>query len=333
MIKRRNLDPSLVGWLMNTLGLGPGIGDVHHVAGADTAYYSWLRDDLKVDPAHIHYSVAAGEDALTASRNDVLLVHPDTYTVTASLTWDKHMTHLVGLGGPLSRGAMGNGCLMNCETTGVGQLIDVQGHNCQFHNINLRNDYASANNLSALKLSTGRNFFGKNLHLVGQCAATQVATAAACALWFYSSGSARPWGAKFQDCKIGDAGEIVRTAGGPIYFSGTTAYTLKDVEFENCRIVGWAETVTCPAVTFAANYCADRYILFKDTLFFNYWTNNEDSCNQVFSNSCGTTLYIVLMNSTAVGYDAWDDSGFDRTYGAMPVTAANCGIGTQIANA
>jgi len=331
--KGRGLDPAVLGWLMGTLGVGPGIGEVHFLAGIDTVYESWLRDDMRVNPSLIHHTLAAGEDALTAGRNDVLLVYPDTYTVTASLTWDKAMTHMVGMGGPLSRGAMGVGCLFNLETTSINQVIDVQGHNVQFHNFQVRNDYAHGDNLCGLKLSTGRNFFGKNLHIVGECATTQINEDDNCALWLYSTGSARPWGAKFVDCKIGDAGEVVRTKGGPIYFSGTTGSTLKDVEFENCRIVGWSETAANPLVTLAASYCIDRYLLFKDCLFYNYSVNNVNNLNEVFQDNCGTTHHICLMNCLAVGVDAWTDASLDYVFGAMPVEAANCGIGTKIPNA
>ena len=45
----RGLDPAVLGWLMGTLGVGPGIGEVHFLAGVDTVYYSWLRDDMRVD--------------------------------------------------------------------------------------------------------------------------------------------------------------------------------------------------------------------------------------------------------------------------------------------
>jgi len=330
MIKKRNLDPSLIQWIMTTTGLGPGVGEIRYLvpASSSTSQYRTQLQSMGVEDEDMYDDFVKAENALTGYRNDSLLVFPGTYTVTASTAWDKPNTHIIGLGGPLSQGAMGTSALINCETTAVASVVDVQGSNCQFHNIQMRNVAANAGNLCALKLSLGVNFYSKNSHYNGQGAATQVATAGACAVWLYTATAGKPWGARFDDCKIGDAGEVVRTAGPIIYFSGTAAGTAKYIDFRDCVIEGWSQTAANPAVHFAANYCADRWIRFKNSLFFNYYVNNVANLTQVFDNDCGTTLKVILQNSSQTGWAAWNSDGLQYIYTDVAAAGATGGLMT-----
>jgi len=324
-----NLSNSIRNWVMATTGLGPGVGDIHYLVANDSAYYAWLRDDLHQSDSKIHHSFADGEDALTASRNDCLLVYPGTYTVTAQTVWDKNLTHLIGMAGPRSRGAMG-GTLINCVTTTVANVVELEGNNCQFHNVQLRNVAANAGNLAALKLTDGVNFYAKGCHFSGQGAATQVATAGNCAVWFYTDSGGKPWGATFVDCKIGDAGEVVRTAGSPLFFSGGSALTPKYIEFHNCVIEGWTQTASVATVDLSANYCIDRYLLFKDTLFYNYYVNNAGTATEVFDNGCGTTFNALLFNCMQQGHAAWNTTGLNYFYGNSATPSATGGLATAL---
>ena len=66
MIRKRNLDPSLVNWIMNETGLGPGIGEIHYVAAATSAYHDRLHNEMNVPAENIHTTIAAG----TAAHNN-----------------------------------------------------------------------------------------------------------------------------------------------------------------------------------------------------------------------------------------------------------------------
>src|SRR3989304_10385005 len=103
MIKLGNLSASLRIWLMSTLQLGPGIGDVFYLVVSGSAYHVWLLNQ-RISGDHIFTTLAAAYAAMTNRRNDVLLVYPGTYTVTASLTWANDFCHMIGLGGPNQRG-------------------------------------------------------------------------------------------------------------------------------------------------------------------------------------------------------------------------------------
>lgn len=324
ILRRNDLDRALY-WLGNTLGLPPGMGDVFFVAPADSAYNTWFKK-MGVDNHHLLTTPALAYAATTAARNDIVAVAPGTYAVTANLAWAKDNTHLVGLAGPNSRGGMGTGVCINTSTAAVDSVIEVTGDNVQFHNVQTRNVGAANTNLSSLKLSTGVNFYAEGCHFSAQGAATQVDTATACALWFYTATAGKPWGARFKNCKIGDAGELVRTAGPVVYFSGGAAGTAKYIEFIDCVIEGWCETAGIPAVEFAANYCIDRYVLFKNTLFFNYYVNNAANLTEVFKNGCGTTFSCLLFNCMYKGYAACNTTGLNYFWGDAALPAATGGL-------
>lgn len=314
---------------------GPGCGEIFYLVGtkADSdIYYKHLKNN-GMDDSKIFATLATAYTACTSGRGDVIVAMPATYTVTASLTWDKDNTHLVGAGGPLSRGAMSGttgDVLFNSTTITVASIIDVTADHVQFHNIQLRNAGANASCLTALKLSAGRSFYAEGCQFVGHAAATQVATAATSSLWFYSASTLRPWGAYFKDCKIGDAGEVVRTAGSVIYFSGTTAYTPKYITFDHCVIEGWCQTASVATVDFSANYCIDRYVLFDNCLFYNYYVNNAGTATEVFDNGCGTTFNVLLKDCMQQGHAAWNTTGLNYFYGNSAAAGATGGLATAL---
>ncbi len=82
MIKKRNLDPSLIQWIMATSGFGPMVGDIRYVA-PDVSSTSQFRSqlyDMGVDDVETSIETALGKT--TSYRNDVVLVAPGTYAET-----------------------------------------------------------------------------------------------------------------------------------------------------------------------------------------------------------------------------------------------------------
>jgi len=314
MIKKRNLDPSLVQWIMTQTGLGPGIGEIFWVA-PDRSATSQFRTQLENQGiTDIDTTIAAAEDRCVAYRNDIVMVFPGTYTVTESLTWDKANTHLIGIGA-LNRGGMGSTVYVNNATADVEQVIKVDGHNCQFHNMYLRNAGADAQCYTALKVHKGENFYAENCQFVGHAAATQVDTAATSSLWFFIDATGKPWGANFKNCRIGSASETIRTAGAVIYISGSAALAPKYITFTDCTIESYSDTAACEAVHIAASNSSDRYMLFKDCLFYNFSVNHATSMTEVFVDDSGSTHEVLLMGSTcAMGYTSWDNGGIGYIY-------------------
>jgi len=324
----RGLDPMTLAWLMGTLQIGPGIGDVHFVCGVDTQYYSWLRDDLRMPVSQIHHTVTAAEDACVASRNDVVLVYPGAYDEAAEIDWDKAQTHLVGLGGPNAWGDYSEPAVcIYTDTTAVAQVLDVTGQNCQFHNFVVGNFGNNTGNLAALKLNKYGCYF-KNVGFHGCNTAGSDGVTAAAALYIHDNGSYPV----FDDCVIGQNCWDIRTAAnsGILRFTGSSAGGSGpwNGTFNRCKFLSRAETATVAIVALPQNYSCQGVWTFNDCLFSNFWTNHADNLNQVFYDNDGATHSIVLHNCTAVGVDEWQDADAGNNWiGAdMPIVGVGGGL-------
>lgn len=225
MIKKRNLDPSLVNWIMAQTGLGPGIGEVHYLCGEDTSYYSWLRDDMKIEPARIHHTLAKGEDALKANRNDCLIVMPDSYVQsTTALAWDKARTHLIGAGmvGFMEHDVeFTNGDADATPTTGNWVF---SGDNCLIQNVCFRHRGAAANVINT-------SIQGDNIHCVNVHFHNMANTATADEAGMKGTVLDGCNQAVFRNCVFGGT-EIERTDGAADMTIG--AGTCDNLLFEDC---------------------------------------------------------------------------------------------------
>ena len=310
LVKRgRGLDPAVLGWLMGTLGVGPGIGEVHFLVKADSAYYSWLRDDMRVNPSLIHYSLADGENALTASRNDCLLVYPGAYDEVTELDWDKAQTHLVGLGGRNQGGDWAEpNVVLYTDTTEVAQVLDISGANSQFHNINVQNYGAHASNVAAIKLNTYGCYF-ENCGIMGTMTTAQCGAIAAASLYILGAGMYPI----FKNCQIGQSVWSKRTTANSevIRFSG--AGEPNGGDFINCRIVSIADDVECAMVAIPVNSYIGRDWRFDNCIFSHFDSDGAVSdLNQAFFTVTGTNKQSVqLHNCSAYGIDSWQDNNHE----------------------
>ncbi len=97
-IKRRNLDNSLIQWIMAESGFGPGIGQIQYVAPAtsSTSQFRAQLEAMGVDSGDISTSIATALSKTADYRNDVILIAPGTYV--ESLTDDLINRILLGTG-------------------------------------------------------------------------------------------------------------------------------------------------------------------------------------------------------------------------------------------
>jgi len=316
LVKRgRGLDPAVLAWLMGTLGVGPGIGEVHFLVKVDSAYYSWLRDDMRVNPSLIHYSLADGEDALTAARNDCLLVYPGAYDEAAELAWDKANTHLIGLSGPNVYGDWSEpGVVLYSDETDCASVITVTGANSQFHNFVVSNYGANAACLTALTVNKyGCRF--KNIGMQGNMTSEQNAVAAAASLYIAGAGMYPI----FEDCIIGQDvwGERAAANSGVLRFSSAGRPNVG--LFKNCKFLSRSITATCAMVAVPTNTFIGRSWLFDNCHFSNFY-DGSTNLNQVFYTVTGTQKKTIqLKNCSMVGFDSWQDGDFEVVFGDAPI--------------
>ena len=119
MIKKRNLDPSLIQWIMATSGFGPMVGDIRYVA-PDVSSTSQFRSqlyDMGVD--EVETVIETALDSSVGYRNDVILVAPGTYAETV---YQANMFNkaLLGCGGSAD-------AVIIAPTDGHALLVGVEG--------------------------------------------------------------------------------------------------------------------------------------------------------------------------------------------------------------
>jgi len=208
MIKKRNLDNSLIQWIMTQTSLGPGIGKIQYLmpTTSTTARYNTMMADNGIDAADCHATLAAAYAAITNDRNDIILTFPGLYTATATCDWAKDHAHLLGLGGPNILGRRGRpNVQLHTDTEAVDYTVHLTGDFCQFHNITISNGASGGSaddeNLAAVGVAGYGNYF-KTVAFRGINSAAQMA-AAACSSLEIMAGSGE---LLFENCNIGSNG-------------------------------------------------------------------------------------------------------------------------------
>ena len=317
-ISKRQFKQEIRQWAMMTLGVGPGIGKTFWLAEADSAYETMLLE-RGIPSTEIAHTLVAAEDMTTANRNDVVLVMPGTYTETAKTTWDKNSTHLIGCGSPNQRipataGTSGN-VYFPC-TTAMTELLLISGHHCIFKNFSTY--LSTATGIADIRVQ-GRNTLLENVFMKSGQNATQLASAILGYALYCDNGAAGYCnGLTVKNCHIGDPRNTVRTDGGMIYMKGATNAGMC-YEFHNCFISGWTETAGVSIVYQSGNWSCDRYVLWNNCVFYNFYTNLGGILTAgVFNDTCGTTHMNILTGSTCqYGWNVWgNNDGF--MFGVLP---------------
>lgn len=329
MIKKRNLDPSLIQWIMSVTGLGPGIGEIFYVAPSSsaTSQYRTQLQSMGVPDCRIFTLPSLAFAEAVAYRNDVILVAPGAYAETASIAWNKANTHMIGLGGPNTMGDYSEpNVVVYTATSAVAEVINITGYNCQFHNFTIANFGNNAGNLSAVVVDAYGCYF-KNVTFQGTATAGNDDVVAAASLYI-ADGGGYPI---FEDCTIGQNCWDVREGAlsGVLRFTGTSGSAQPyNGKFLRCRFLSVSETATVAMVALPANYCLSGTWMFDNCSFENYSVNWGHNLNQAFYDNCGTTHGIILHHCVAIGIDEWQDADAGNNYiGAdMPIVGLGGGL-------
>ncbi len=293
--------------------LGPGTGNVFHlvVEKASTDLYYKMLLDRGVDENSIFATLTEAEEAMTSDQNDVLLVYPGDHIQTATITWDKDSTSIVGCGGPnqaYQPSTLTNGGVrISTVTSAQNNILNITGHYVSLYNLGTINTYSGASNICDIKIA-GRNFYAENCSFRGGNGATQVATdGAGVPIYINSAVAGGGNAARFVNCVIGSSGNTTRTKGpGCVYVAGGAAAGF-GMSFEHCRFSSRIETASSDNVCqirLAANYAVDRELYFNDCLFYNFSENHGTQLVVGIDDECATTHSIILKNCAFHGMDA-----------------------------
>ena len=322
--------------ILGNLPVGTGYV-VHVVENVTTDPYYKRLVESGVDRNDIVSTLAAAYAKLTDDRGDTVLIYPGLYTVAATLAWDKDNTRIIGVGSPNQRNGRTAGTdpgivAIRCSTSGVDNILNVTGDFVQIHGIDTMNTYTSNDNRCDLLVS-GRNIFVSNCCFRGGNGANQLNHADGGVPVIFASGtSGAGHAARFVNCHLGNSSNDARTVGpGAVLFeTGTTGFEGYFIEFIDCVFEMRCETTGSAnpkLIHLAGNYCIDRYLLFKNCLFYNFWINHVGKMDYAIVDADGATHDIVIKNCTAIGIDFWSNVATHTWVDNACTTSGQGGLG------
>lgn len=245
-----------------------------------------------------------------SGQNDVIFfINGATADNPAStLVWSKDFTHLIGISAPLP--GEGQRCrIVGTAANALTNVLTVSGSGCVFANLKISNSAEANVDSGAVIVSGERNVF-YNVMFAGMLHATPAGRAGSYSLTLSGSENL------FERCTIG-ADTILRTAANAeLVVSGGARN-----KFWDCEFVSASDTAGHFAVKISN---MDRYIQFKDCLFYNFSVNWAQSLTDAFNVTASATHYIIQRgNCQFVGYTGVADV-VTHVYGAG--AAPNAGM-------
>jgi len=228
----------------------------------------------------------------TANNNDVIFLLSESNTASATtdyqsatLTWNKDLTHLIGICAP-SQFSQRARIAQLSSATGVSPLMNITANGCFFSNFSIFQGVADVTSLVNVQVTGSRNVF-QNVTFAGIGNATMVSAGAA---------SLKLAGASeniFQHCLIGqDTISVDQNCTGLWCTSAATRNT-----FENCVFDAYISNSGFATVTIGTNGI-DRTLSFANCQFWAKSTNKATTQTSVFSIPAISQGAIVLNYSS-----------------------------------
>jgi len=274
-----------------------------------TTAYGKCTDGAGDGIAHVSYGSTA---AATSSA------------LTAVIDWSKNGITTVGL----SSGSIyeGRARISASATADLAYLIDVQGANNLFVNLNIAN-YGDANTaLGCLKVTGNRNkFVGCHIHGGGHATPGAVALSAGSSLGCHDLNLASSEN-EFVDCLFGTNTIIRAAANANIVLSAAQSKN----KFTGCEVLSYSATAGKGAIGLYTASALNGWIIFKDCTFTNWNPGAVTALTSVLlatgaaPNNCG----LLFQNCGMIGWALWDSvTGNDKVYVTHGAGHATGGLG------
>ena len=288
----------------------------------DPANGSDGNDGLTLDSAFA--TITAAEDECVANQHDTVfyIAGSSSLSLTATLTWDKNYTHLIGICAPTRVGQRAR-IFQGSAATGLSPLINITASGCIFKNLYVFQGVDDATSLINVQVTGGRNYF-ENVHFAGGGHATNAVDGAA---------SLKLNGAEectFVNCTVGVDTVAAATGTAGLLFDGAGPRNI----FENCNFTMYAGHAGAKFVEVADSAGFDRYIIFRDCLFINDATGY--TMTEAFTIPAGmgsATHRIILQDCSALGATDWDTNDRGIIYANMGTITAGGNAGLMQAAA
>lgn len=241
-----------------------------------------------------------------------------TTRLTASLTWSKDYTHLVGMAAPTNVSQRSR--ITGPSTGGTfSPVITWSADGCIVKNVQIFDDYTV--DPVAVLLTGQRNYF-ENVHFAGMGAATGGDDAAGASLKI-SGGSENT----FKNCHIGLDTVARSTTNAELELVSAATRNI----FDGCFFSSFADNAGHLWVKIDGSTDIDRYVWFKDCMFYNAVESTGTTMTQGMDvhNTCGGM--VILQNCAMIGATDWAaaDNGNVFISNGAP-TAGTSGIAVAV---
>lgn len=271
-----------------------------------------------------YQTIGRAYNQCVSGNNDVVFLYGNGLTsgtarLSATLTWAKDSTHLIGVCAPTEVSQRAR----IAATSGVNftPLVKVTGAGCQFANFSVFHGYDVAVTQIAWQEASQRNAY-TNVSFQGVGHATAGDQAGSRSLLIDGgAGQATPTTGlgenTFIGCTIGLDTIARSTTNASLEFSGATPRNT----FRSCIFPAFVDSATALFVKAGATGSMDRWQLFEECSFINTVKSTSTAMTGAFSVGASAGGLILLQRSTIVGatdIEATAASGFIFIDGGAP---------------
>lgn len=310
MKRVRNLSTELSSFVQAQAGEKiVGAGDVYFLvktASATSQFRKWLEAN-GVTESHYSDSLTDMQNAMTAYRNDTLIVLPGAHTLTTGFTWSKQYCNIIGT----HVGAMNQRSRISTTTAQAGTLFTLTGEGTHIKNIMFSQEgsHATGNAIA----------FYANCHrpVIENCSFRNIGASAVVDNSHRSLKIGTCYDITFRNCSIGETSYDAATATSyVIEFSGTDGGKYL---FYDCMILG-AGSANASFLYMPANI--GGFTMFKDCLFHNSTISSLDPMTQAFNISGTGNDGVFLKHCMVSGATNLETSDSGVLYGINAQAAA-----------
>lgn len=254
-----------------------------------------------LSPSRALKTISAAYGKCRDNGNDVVYVIGSSNTAadttddqTATLTWAKSLTHLVGVTAGMRHSSRAR---ISTSTTGITPLVNVTGSDCLFANIQAYHGVTADQTGLICWQDTGNRNVYQNMHFAGGGISTTADDAGMRSLKLAGGGERY-----FKNCVIGlNTVDRSTTANAELELAGS----VRDV-FDSCTFDTYGSGAHAMVIVTATGL--DRYALFRDCQFINPIQSGTTALTECFSVTAGTSPNgaVILHNPLAYGCGPWE---------------------------
>lgn len=256
----------------------------------------------------------------TEGNNDVVVIvgrsttsssTRGTQRLSATLTWAKSATHLIGMCAPTMLAQRARISTATGQTTNINPLISVTAQGCYFGNFSMFQGVGQASTDEQLIDITGQRNYFNNVDFGGMGHANGAARAGSYVINL-TGGSENT----FENCTIGLDTITRSAANASVKFRSAATRNI----FKGCLFPIMTSAATPLLIDANAASSIDRFAWFTDCVFMNAINSTSTALTAVVSFNASQGGTVFLDNCRAVGANDWTatDTATVKITGAVP---------------